>query len=184
MFLGEIWFRGVLSKKYLSDAEHLVVGRMKKYIAVLVKVVYSSGIFVTVSLVFCAGIVPLQRAEEYVLHKPQRAIHPPGPSSRPARCCFSHVIRLPRTIVTWSMGSSVSATARSVSILLRWVEMTVRLQGPGLLLRTRTRSLFIRPSRLPEGLPLTSLHLLSLPLKDRRRCVHYLLWALRRANWM
>ena len=49
---------------------------------------------------------------------------------------------------------------------------------------TRTRSLFIRPSRLPEGLPLTSLHLLSLPLKDRRRCVHYLLWALRRASWM
>ena len=70
------------SKKYLSDVEHLVVGRMKKYIAVHVKVVKSSGIFVTVSLVFCVGIVPLQRAEEYVLHKPQRAIHPPGP-------CFS-----------------------------------------------------------------------------------------------
>ena len=48
----------------------------------LVKVVYTSGIFVTVSLVFCEGIVPLQRAEEYVLHKPQRAIHHPGP-------CFS-----------------------------------------------------------------------------------------------
>ena len=55
---------------------------MKEYIAVLVKVVKSSGIFVTVSLVFCVGIVPLQRAEEYVLHKPQRAIHPPCP-------CFS-----------------------------------------------------------------------------------------------
>ena len=72
----------MLSEKYLSDGEHLVVGRMKEYIAVLVNVVYSSGIFVTVSLVFCVGIVPLQRAEEYVLHKPQRAIDPPG-------LCFS-----------------------------------------------------------------------------------------------
>ena len=72
----------MLWKKYLSDAEHLVVGRMKEHIAVLVKVVYCSGIFVMVSLVFCEGIVPLQLAEECVLHKPQRAIHHPGP-------CFS-----------------------------------------------------------------------------------------------
>ena len=48
----------MLSTKYLLDAEYLVVGRMKEHIAVLVKVVQSSDIFVTVSLVFCEGLVP------------------------------------------------------------------------------------------------------------------------------
>ena len=45
------------------------------------------------------------------------------------------------------MGSSVSATARSVSILPRWVETIVRLQGPGLALQ---------PAQQFRGAPLIS----------------------------
>ena len=57
------------------------------------------------------------------------------------------VVRLLRTIVTWTLGSSVSATARSVSILPRWVETAVRLQGPDLALR---------PAQQFRGAPLIS----------------------------
>ena len=55
--------------------------------------------------------------------------------------CFSSlrdgVVRLLRTIVTWTLGSS----------LPRWVETTVRLQGPGLALR---------PAQQFRGAPLIS----------------------------
>ena len=43
------------------------------------------------------------------------------------------VVRLPRTIVTWSRGSSVSAAARSVSTLPRLVETAVRCKVLALL---------------------------------------------------
>ena len=56
-------------------------------------------------------------------------------------------VRSLRTMVTWTMSSSVPGTLRSVSSLLRCVETAVRLQGPGLALR---------PAQQFRGAPLVS----------------------------